>query len=84
LSEEGLVGLGAEAVDEVAEVELGVAEEGGLVGGDEGAGDGEEFVVGSLAEGLSELLGLGFAFRGEGGSSHAEGLPARRSFRQKE
>jgi hypothetical protein len=39
LSEELLVGLGADAQQDVADGELGGAEEGGAVGGNQGAGD---------------------------------------------
>jgi hypothetical protein len=84
LSEEGLVGLGADAVDEVADLEFGVAEEGGIVGGDEGAGDGEELFIRGLTEGLSELLGLGFPFGGERSGGHERASVAVRCFHQKE
>ena len=72
------------AVDEFTDVELGVAEEGALVGSDEGAGDGEEFLVGGLADRLGELSGLGFLFGGKGGASHestsvARGISIQRS-----
>src|SRR5579884_889847 len=54
------VGFGGDAVAEGADGELGVAEEGGVVGGDEGAGNGEDVVVAGLGDGLRQLLGLGF------------------------
>ncbi len=49
-----LIGFGGDAVAEVADGELGVAEEGGVIGGDEGAGDVEDVVV----AGLGQLVGL--------------------------
>jgi hypothetical protein len=58
-------------VEEGADVELGLAEEGGLVGGGEGACEGEEFLIECVAEGLVELLGLRLAFGGEGRMGHA-------------
>src|SRR5579885_1239790 len=54
------VGFGGDAVAEGADGELGVAAEGGVVGGDEGAGNGEDVVVAGLGDGLRQLLGLGF------------------------
>jgi hypothetical protein len=77
LSEEGLVGLGAGLEDEFADPELGVAEEGGLVGGGEGACDGEDFLVDGSADGLRELLGQGLALGGQGCARHS--AKARRS-----
>src|SRR5262249_25773650 len=41
-----------------ADGELGVAEEGGVVGSDEGACHVEDVVVAGLGDGLSQLLGL--------------------------
>src|SRR5215472_4059095 len=54
------VGFGGDAVAERADGELGVAEERGVVGGDESASDGEDVVVAGLGDGLRQLLGLGF------------------------
>jgi hypothetical protein len=61
-----LVGLGGDAEDEVADLELGGAEEGGVGGDDEQAGDLEEFVLSGAGDGLSELLGLSFLGGGQG------------------
>ena len=61
-----LVGLGGDAVAEVSDGELGVAEEGGVVAGDEGAGDGEDVLIAGLGDGLGQLLGLGFLSVREG------------------
>jgi hypothetical protein len=54
------VSFGGDVVAEVADGELGVAEEGGVVGSDEGAGDVEDVVIAGLSDGLSQFLGLGF------------------------
>ena len=61
-----LVGLGGDLEDEVADLELGSAEEGGRLGGDQSACDLEEFVVGRLGDGLGKLLGFRFLGGGEG------------------
>jgi hypothetical protein len=50
-------------VGEVADLELVGAEEVGVAGGDEGAGDLQEFVAGGLGDVAGELLGLGFLVR---------------------
>ena len=55
-----LVGLGGDLVDEVADREHVVAAAGAVVGGDEGAGDREELVLGEPGAVLGALLGLGF------------------------
>ena len=55
-----MVGFGGDAMADSADGELGVAEEGGVVGGDEGAGDVEDVVVAGLGNGLRQLLGLCF------------------------
>src|SRR5262249_24436755 len=65
-SEALLVGLGGDAQDGVADAELGVAEEGGVVGRDEVAGDGEQVVPGGGGDGGGQLLGLGLLRGGEG------------------
>ncbi len=61
-----LVGLGGDVVAEVADGELGITEEGSIIGGDEGAGHTEEVVVGGFGEALREFLGLFFLSGGEG------------------
>jgi hypothetical protein len=60
-----LQGLGAGAVDEVAEVELGLSE--GVLAGtaDQQAGDGEDIAGEGLGDVGGELLGLGFLFSGQ-------------------
>jgi hypothetical protein len=65
-----LVGAGGDEVGEVAELQLGVAEEGGVGGGGEGAGDGGDEVIGALADGVGQLLGEGFLLGGELGLGH--------------
>jgi hypothetical protein len=54
------VGFGSDAMAEVADGELGIAEEGGVVGSNEGTGDGENVVIAGLGDGLSQFLGLCF------------------------
>jgi hypothetical protein len=54
------VSLGGDAMADVADGELGVAEERGVVGSDEGTGDVENVVVAGLGDGLSQFLGLCF------------------------
>jgi hypothetical protein len=66
LSEALLVGLGGDAQDGVADAELGLAEQGGVVGRDEVAGDAQQVLVGGLGDGGGQLLGLGFLRGGEG------------------
>jgi hypothetical protein len=63
----GGVDLGADAQQEVADLELGLAEEASVAGGNDLAGDLEEFVGSGLADSFGELLGLGLLFRGKGG-----------------
>src|SRR5262249_49499185 len=65
LREELLVDVGAGLEEQVADPGLGGAEEGGVVGGDEGAGDAEEVLGGGLGEEAGQLLGLGFLFGGQ-------------------
>ena len=55
-----LVGLGGDAEGEVADLELGLAEEGGGVGTDEGAGHLEQLVFAGLGDGAGQFLGLRF------------------------
>jgi hypothetical protein len=66
LSERNLQGLGTEVEDEVAEIELGLAESVGFVGGSEQTGDVKQVFFGDLAEQGEELLGLSFLFGGQG------------------
>jgi hypothetical protein len=66
LSEEGLVGLGASAEQEVAGQELGLAESVYLVGAGQQAGQGEEFFVHRVAEQREQFLGAGLLVGGEG------------------
>jgi hypothetical protein len=61
-----LVGLGGDAQDGVADAELGLAEEGGVVAADEVAGDVQQVLVGGLGDGGGQRLGLGFRRGGEG------------------
>jgi hypothetical protein len=58
--------LGRDAVAEGADGELGVAEEGGVIGSDKGAGDVQDVVVAGLGDGLGQLLRFGFLSGGEG------------------
>ena len=61
-----LVGLGGDPRDDAADLELGGPEQGSVVGIDEGARDLEQFLLGSLSDGLGKCLGLGFLCGGEG------------------
>jgi hypothetical protein len=72
-----LVGAGGDEVGEVAELQLGVAEEGGVGGGGEGACDLGEEVIGALADGVSEFLGEGLLLGGELGKGHEASLATR-------
>jgi hypothetical protein len=51
------VGAGGDEEGEVAELQLGVAEEGGVGGGGEGARDRRDEVISALADGVSQFLG---------------------------
>jgi hypothetical protein len=80
------VGAGGDEVGEVAELQLGVAEEGGVGSGGEGAGDLGDEVISALAEGVGEFLGEGFLLGGEWGLGHGGllgdtrgGFPAERA-----
>jgi hypothetical protein len=67
-----LVGLGGDTEDQVADLELGGAEEVSGVSGDEGASDLEQFRFGGLGNALGQELGLSFlsgSERGVHGSS---------------
>jgi hypothetical protein len=66
LSEALLEGLGGDAQDGVADAELGLAEEGVVVGRDQVAGDGEQVLLGGLGDGGGQLPGLGLLRGGEG------------------
>jgi hypothetical protein len=55
-----LIGLGGDAQEDLADLELGSAEEVGGVGADQGAGDLEELLFGSLGEALRQQTSLGF------------------------
>src|SRR5262249_2810295 len=66
----GGVGLGADLEDEVADAELGAAEDVAVVGGGEGACDLEDLVLGGLPDGLGQLLGAGLLLGGEGAGRH--------------
>ena len=55
-----LVSLGGDAEDDVADLELVVAEEGGGCRADEGTGDLEEVGFGGSGDGLCQFAGLGF------------------------
>src|SRR5262249_9895707 len=72
-----LVGAGGDEQGDVAEPQLGVAEEGGVGGGGEGAGDLCDKVVGALADGVGEFLGKGFLLGGERGQGHGASLATR-------
>jgi hypothetical protein len=71
------VGAGGEEVDEVAEFQLGVAEEGGVGSGGEGACDLGDEVVGAVAEGVSEFLGEDLLLGGELEQRHGASLATR-------
>jgi hypothetical protein len=58
------VGGNAGAEEDVADLELGFAEEGTLVGAEQEAGDLEELGSGSRSDGLRELLDFGFLCSG--------------------
>jgi hypothetical protein len=73
----GLVGAGGDAVGEVAELQLGVAEEGSIGGGGEGACDLGDEVVGALADGIGEFPGEGFLLGGELGQGQGAFLATR-------
>ena len=70
MREPGVVGLGAEAEDDLADLEFGLPEEVAVVGGDESACQVEEVVGGSLQEVLGQLLGLGRLLGGQRGTRH--------------
>ena len=59
------VGAGGDEQGEVTQLQLGVAEEGGVGGGGEGAGDLGDKVIGALADGAGEFLGEGLLVGGE-------------------
>jgi hypothetical protein len=65
LSQALLVGLGGDAQDGVADPELGVAEQGGVIAADEVAGDAQQVLVGGLGDGGGQGLGLSFLRGGE-------------------
>jgi hypothetical protein len=71
-----LVGLGAGLEEEVTDVELGRAEGGGLVGADRQAGQGQEVVVGGVANQEGQYPGLSFLFGGERGGHEASATGA--------
>src|SRR5262249_62136363 len=60
LGEPLLVGLGGDAVGQLADLELGGAEQVGRLGSGEGAGDLQQLLLGSRGDGGGEFLGLGF------------------------
>jgi hypothetical protein len=55
-------GFGGNAVDDVSNLELGFAEEGGVGGGDQGARYLKQLFLGGQRYGGSEFLSLGFLF----------------------
>jgi hypothetical protein len=61
-----LVSLGSDAENDVADLELVVAEEGGGSGADQGAGDLEEVGFGGNGDGLGEFARLDFLGGREG------------------
>jgi hypothetical protein len=52
-----LVGLGGDAEDEVANLELRGAKEGSRLGGDQSAGDLEELLLGGVGDALGQQTG---------------------------
>jgi hypothetical protein len=60
LTEVLLVDFGGDAEKPMADLELGSAEERGVIGGDKGAGDGEDVLVGGVAASLGQFLAFGF------------------------
>lgn len=72
-----LIGAGGDEVGEVAEAQLGVAEEGSVGGGGEGAGDLGDEVVGALADGVGEFLGEGLLLGSELRRGHGASLATR-------
>jgi hypothetical protein len=77
LAQVQLVGAGGDEVGDVAQLQLGVTEEGGVGGGGEGACDLGDEVVGALADGIGEFLGEGFLLGGEWGRGHGASLATR-------
>src|SRR5262249_60805393 len=77
--ESGLEGLGAEAVDRVADRELRLAEELAVGLGGQEAGEPLGLVQERLLHQLEEALGLGLLLGGQGGVGH-EGTPGRGEF----
>ena len=65
MSEALFVSLGGDAQDGVADAELGVTEEGGVVASQEVAGDLQEIFMGGFSEGGSQFVGLGFLRGGQ-------------------
>jgi len=59
-----LVGLGGDLEREVADLELGGAEEGLGVAVEQGAGDLEQLLLGRFGDGGGQLARLGFPLRG--------------------
>ena len=64
-------------MDEVAELQFGLAEDrvGGL--GDEHAREGEKVAGGSVGDGVGQGTGLDFLFGGKFGGKHGPGTPHR-------
>jgi hypothetical protein len=60
-----LEGLGAEAMDAVADLELGLAQELGVGLGGEQAGEAAGFVKEGLLQSIKQALGFGILFWGE-------------------
>jgi hypothetical protein len=72
-----LVGAGGDEQGDVAELQLGVTEEGGVGGGGEGARDLGDEVVGAVADGVGEVAGEGLLLGGELGLRHGTSLKIR-------
>jgi hypothetical protein len=68
LSQQGVVGLGGDAEDDLADLEFGLAEEVAVIRGHEGTGELQQVGGGGLLEFLGQALGLGFWVGGEGGT----------------
>jgi hypothetical protein len=60
------VGAAGDLEGEIAKAELGVAEEGGVGGGDQLPGDVQQEVVAALVEDVGQFAGESFLIRGQG------------------
>jgi hypothetical protein len=80
LSQDGVVGPDGDAVDEVADVQLGLTKEVAVALVQEGAHDGEDVVLGGVKDLLGDLLGEGFLLGGKSDGRHGTSV-AREQFR---